>query len=369
MPFESGAISCSMFHVPRLPEDAIERFARAAAPPLHTLGNGEIRGWVGGRHWLDVPITEENARCAGYLCLSFLRAERRAPAALVRAYCRLEELALQRAEGLPFLNSRRRAEIRRAVMERLRPEMPPQLRAIPFVHLAPRGLVLAQTSTDAQRDLFAVEFFKAVGEKPEPLTPSSLAWTRRRVATDEWGRTSFSPEIPDDDSSAGAGAQFLTWLWFATEQRGGQIRTRDEGEFALALDGPLVFYREGDGAHETLVRRGAPLLSAEAKTCLLAGKTLRSARLLLARGDEEWRTTLAADRFVLRGLRLPEERGPRRAFDPASRFEERMFALDRFLEALFTWYDAFVDERTDPERWQATRREIHDWVSSRKARR
>ncbi len=356
-----------MFHVPRLPEDVIERFARCAAPPLKDLSSGEIRGWVGGRHLLDVPITEENARIAGYLRLTFLRAERRPPSALVRAYCCLEELAFKRAEGLAFLKPRQRAEIRRAVIERLLPDMPPMLRAIPFVHLPNRNLVLAQASSDAQRDLFAVEFFKAVGKKPEPVTPSTLAWLRRRALADEWPPTSFSPEIADGESGTDCGAQFLTWLWFSSEEREGRIHT-DDGEFAFALDGPLIFHREGDGAHETLVRHGAPLMSAEAKTCLLAGKMLRSAKLLLAR-DDEWRATFIADRFMIRGLRLPEERGPSRAVDPSSRFQERMLSLDRFLGVLFALFDRFADERSNIKQWKQTQREIHAWVSARKTRR
>ncbi len=369
MPFESGSISFSMFHVAgRLPDDVVERFAARAAPPLRTLGAEEIRGWVGGRHLLDVPITEENAFCAGHLRVTFLRAERKAPASLVKAQCRIEELAAQRAEGRPFLKRQQRAEIRRSVIERMLPDMPPQLRALPLVLAPESSLLLSPAMSDMQRDLLCVEFFKTTGVKLIPAGPETLARERRRADPDDWERTSLSPEIPDRDADAGPGRQFLTWLWFSAEEREGRGTEPDGGDFAFALDGPLVFQREGEGAHETLVRRGAPMVSAEAKACLLAGKTLRAARLLFARGDREWRAAFDAERFAVRGLRVPEDRTAPRSWDPATRFQERMIAAREFISMLLSLYDRFVDERNDPQRWRAAQRALQAWVAGRKTR-
>lgn len=370
MPFESGAISFSLFHVRgRLPSDAVARFAARAAPPLSELGSEEIRGWVGGRHLLDVPITEESAYQAGHLRLTFLRAERRAPAALVRAHCLMEELAAQRAAGRPWLKRQERSEIRRMVVERLLPEMPPRVRALPIL-IPPRSpWLLSPAMSEPQRDLLSVEFLKTVGVKLEPATPESLAEERGHADPSTWGPTSFSPEVPEDEADASPGRQFLTWLWFCSEEREGRGADPEGGEFAFALDGPLVFQREGEGAHETLVRRGAPLLSAEAKTCLLAGKTLRAARLIFARGDREWRAAFDADRFAVRGLRVPEDRSARKSWDPATRFQERMQAVEEFIALLLALYDGFVKERSDPRRWRATQREMQTWATQRRARR
>lgn len=370
MPFESGAISFSIFHVRGcLPPDAIARFAARAAPPLSELGVEEIRGWVGGRHLLDLPITEESAFYAGYLRLTFLQAERRAPVALVRAHCLMEELAAQRAAGRPWLKRQERAEIRRMVVERLLPDMPPRVRVLPIV-VAPRSpWLLSPAMSEPQRDLLRVEFLKAVGVKLEPATPESLARERGHADSSAWGPASFSPEVPDDEADSSPGRQFFTWLWFCSEEREGRGADPDGGEFAFALDGPLVFQREGEGAHETLVRRGAPLLSAEAKTCLLAGKTLRAARLIFARGDREWHAAFDAERFAVRGLRVPEDHASQKNWDPTSRFQQRMQAMEEFIAMLLSLYDRFVEERSDPRRWRATQREMQTWAAQRRARR
>ena len=51
------------------------------------------------------------------------------------------------------------------------------------------------------------------------------------------------------------------------------------------LEGPLTFFREGEGAHEAVLRKGTPLNSREAGTALYCGKKLKRAKLVLAEGD------------------------------------------------------------------------------------
>src|SRR5438874_968595 len=100
MSFENASVSYRMYYVEKaLPKDAVERFAKRAAPPLKSIGTEAVHGWVGGRHLLDVPITDENARYGGYLRLVLMKAERKVPMSLLRAECMLEEVAHMRAEG------------------------------------------------------------------------------------------------------------------------------------------------------------------------------------------------------------------------------------------------------------------------------
>ena len=62
MGFEKGSLSFRMFYTSRDlgPED-VKQFAAQALPPLNTLIEDEVHGWVAGRHLLDRGITEENA--------------------------------------------------------------------------------------------------------------------------------------------------------------------------------------------------------------------------------------------------------------------------------------------------------------------
>lgn len=365
MAFENGSLSFRMYYLPkRLPGNVVQAFARQAAPPLKDMLGDEINGWVGGRHLLDVPITEDNAYCGGYLRLTLMQAERRIPPSLLRAECKMEELAQLQAEKKAFLSRKARGEIRQRVTERLLPKMPPQLRGITFVYHEKRSLFYADALSERQSDAFKVGFQKTVGMAPIPVVPSTAAAERRQVDVREWAPTSFTPDVPDTEMGESIGADFLTWLWFLSEARGGIVRAGDLGQYGVIVEGPLWLVREGGGAYEIVVRHGTPTSSAEAKTGLLGGKKLRRARVTLVQDKATWRATLDAEELVVRGLKLPEIEGQ----DPIGYFQERMRLLDQFADVLLFLYDRFVDERHDPRAWQAAQKEIHQWVSGRHAR-
>lgn len=365
MGFESGSVSFRMFYLGRkLPDDHIARFAAHAAPALETLGPEPVYGWVTGRHLLDRAITEATALYGGYLRLALSRAERRIPNALLRAECMMEEIAAREASGLEFLKRQERSRIRKEVVDRLLPTMPPQLTGIPMVCGRRGEALLASALSEKQMDVFANHFHGATGIELVPLTPETAALKRKHTSVRDLGPTSFSSECPDEEVSPHIGLDFLTWLWFFSEVRGGKFETTD-GEFAVALEGPLMFVMEGTGAHEARLRRGEPLLSAEAKAALVSGKKLRRARLILAQDDRQWSAELDGQDFAFRGVKLP--RGE--ILDAQSLFQERMLLIQTLIQSVLALYDRFLDERTSTEKWKDTLREIRVWVTSRAGRR
>ena len=367
MSFENGSITFRMFYVDQaMPKDVVERFARHAAPPLKSIGTGAVSGWVGGRHLLDVPITEENAFYGGYLRLVLRKAERKVPTSLLRAECQIEEAVHLRAEGKSFVDRKTRSEIRKSVLQRLLPEMPPTLLGIPFVYDHSVRLLFAGATSEAQTDAFTFHFHHTTGLKLIPITTGTAAAKRQGVNILDWARSSFSPEVADDEMEDAPAHDFLTWVWFVAEARGGIFTSAAHGEVGVAIEGPLLITRAGDGAHEIALRKGLPTVSAEAKTALLSGKKLRRAKLLLARADEAWTCAFDADAFVCRGLKLPE---PKEALDPASRFQDRMIRLGVFQDLLFELFDRFVAERRDAKKWAVTQKQIHQWVADRSTRR
>lgn len=362
MSFESGLIGLRMCYAPKgLPDDAVERFAAHAAPPLKSLGPAPAVGWVGGRHLFDLPISDNNARFGGYLRLSLLKAERKVPASLLRAEAFLEELAFMKAEKKPFLDRKVKSNIRKQVMSRLLPQMPPTLRAIPFVHDERGGVVYVGAASEQQMDAFRVNFLAATGVDLIPVNVETVAARRRGAKVRQWAPASFSPEADDTQMENEPGQDFLTWLWFASEDRAGLFESREHGQIAVALEGPLLLERPGDGAHVIAIREGVPTVSAEAQTALMTGKKLRRAKLTLACGDDTWMTSFDADSFAFR-VKLPE---PKEVLDPASRFQERIQKLGEFRDLFFELFDQFLDDRCDEKNWAKAQKKIHQWAASR----
>ena len=364
MGFESGSITFRMFYVPKgLPKDSVERFAALTPPSLDSLGDGSITGWVTSRHLLDSNIIDETAYVAGYLRLTLLKAERKIPPALLRAECKMEELAEMAATGHTYLKRSVKSEIKQSVIERLLPEMPPTLTGIHFVYDARNELLFADASTDKQIDALTIMFNRATGVTIVPVTPLTAAFSRKSIDVRDIPATSFSQDCADADAGDNIGHDFLTWLWFFSEARGG-IMNIDGIDFAVMIDGPLTFIHEGNGAHETIVRKGTPLVSAEAKTALNCGKKLRRAKVTLARGEELWSVTMDADDFMMRGLKVPKGE----AIDPIGKFEERTLMLKLFQDTFLTFFDRFLDERADVSKWESTIKEIRTWVAEREGR-
>ncbi len=363
MSFESGSISCRAFFLPQsLPEDWLDRVAANAAPPLEYLKDEPIQGWVGGRHLLDRVITSENALYAGHIRLTLMQAERKIPPALLKAEQTMEELAELQARGVPFLNRKVRAEIKEQVVARLQPQMPPQLKGIHLVHSEATQRIYASCLSEKQLDAFQINFGRTLGFALIPAVPDHTALRRKQIEVEDLPPSSFSPELADHQVSYVIGEDFLTWLWYMSEQEKGAIPLVDSGDVTVLIEGPLTFHMEGQGAHMTVLRKGEPLMSAEAKTALVAGKKLKQARFNLVQGDAAWVCTLDADEFVIRGLKLPEEE---ERLDPLSRFQERVRKLDRFFDLFFQLYDEFLDRRRQVEEWQDEVQRIRKWVQDR----
>ncbi len=364
MSFESGALSIRMFYLNKsLPADFIQRFASSAAPPIETIGTGEISGWVTGRHMLDRVITEDSTLVSGYLRLTLMKAERIIPPALLRAECKMQELAEIQARGLHFLKRNEKSAIKKEVMARLLPQMPPTLSGIDVVCEPRSRFLYATATTDKQLDALRIQFRHATGVDIIPLTPESVAAHELKNDIRDLPPASFSPEQPDDTAEAHIGRDFLTWLWYFSEACGG-IAELDAGAFGVALEGPLHFMFEGAGAHETVLRNGQPLISAEAKTALMKGKKLKRAKVLLARENTAWKLALDADTFVCRSIQLPQDEEA----DAAGRFQERILALDTLREVLCGFYIRFLTERLNLSEWEAIREDIRKWVGDRRAK-
>jgi hypothetical protein len=352
-----------MFYVPGgLPDDALQRFAAAAAPPVHSLGRGAIDGWVTSRHLMDNHITEESATVAGYLYLYLMQAERKIPPALLRAELRMEELAEMHARGVACLRRSERAEIKKAVIDRLEPTMPPTLKGIAMVYDAQDRVAYASATSDKQLDALCLQFRNTTGANLIPIEPDSAALQRGGLHLSELVPTCFVPDFEYAGAPDSVGQDFLTWLWYASEAR--TLADVLPGDTGVMVEGPLTFEFEGAGAHETTLRKGSPMVATEAKAALLAGKKLRRAVLTMAQGEAMWTATLDADHFIFRGLKLPKGD----AMDPVGRFEERMLTLRTLREVFLSLYDHFLTLRTHPSRWEKTLADVYAWVGKRAAR-
>ena len=102
------------------------------------------------------------------------------------------------------------------------------------------------------------------------------------------------------------GQEFLAWLWFKSEERGGSIEVPERGDVVVVFEKHMLLeYGEGD-ANEKVICRGLQTELKEARAGLSLAKKPEQARIRIAWADHEFGVTLAAATFEFRNVRLPK---------------------------------------------------------------
>lgn len=163
------------------------------------------------------------------------------------------------------------------------------------------------------------------------------------------------------------GQEFVTWLWYKSEERGGTIFLPGEGDIQVVFE-KYVLLESGEGeAHEKLICRGLQAELQEARTGLLMGKKLEQARIHLVRGQYEWNFTLTAALLEFRNVRVPKTMTPaeEEAADPAAvegRILERLSMVEEAASTVNELFRMFLKLRVGPD-WEGELRKIRLWVN------
>lgn len=158
------------------------------------------------------------------------------------------------------------------------------------------------------------------------------------------------------------GREFLTWLWYKVETKGGSFM-HGKGEIGVALDDFMAFMSDEEDSQEASIRKGRPSRTAEAYTSVVSGKKMSRARIHFAQRNRAWTATIKGDSLALASVKLPEietEEGD----DPIT---ARLESLEGAFEVFGYLYRLFLDDRLD-DGWEETAREIVGWAHKQLAK-
>ena len=347
----------------KMPDDALERFADRKALPLQYVKDKEELGWVTGRHLLDTRIDAETAYMGGYLHLVLRSAQRKIPSSLLKAECKMVEFAMMEENNGAFLTSKERKKIKEEVQDRLMEEMPPSLAGTPFVYDPNNDLLYVGTFSRSKIDAFIYFFYDTGGIEPVLLSPELIAENSLGYSIDSVEPLSFSPHRAEGDEDGGLGRDFATWIWYFQDVEGGTFEVPHLGEFGIMVDGPMCFAAEGPGALESVIRKGMPTNSAEAKASLMVGKKIMKAKYIMTKEKQTWVFNLDAATFNFQAVTLPDGE----ELDLGSHFQERMYFIDTMRRAFLHLFDAFLQRVDDPGEADALTAKIHAWVDNLKS--
>jgi recombination associated protein RdgC len=174
-----------------------------------------------------------------------------------------------------------------------------------------------------------------------------------------------SKDDAEDFLSRQPGREFLTWLWFKSEERSGRIALEGQEEIGLAFVRRMVLESGAGDYSESVACQGQHALMLEGKEALRQGKKIREARLSLEIDSMEWEFTFKADLFQFQSMKLPapsEEFDENSALEEEGRLLERMFLVERAIGTMDHLFAFFMGLRLS-EGWPAEAARMEIWMN------
>jgi recombination associated protein RdgC len=163
------------------------------------------------------------------------------------------------------------------------------------------------------------------------------------------------------------GQEFLAWLWYKSEERGGSVDLPGRGDILVVFEKHMLL-EYGEGAEsEKLICRGLQTELKEARTGLVLGKKPEQARIRLGSGDYEFSMTLTAATMEFRSVRLPKTAGAGDGDgdDPDSlegQILERISLFEDGIELVNELFRMFITVRASRD-WPDELVKVRSWVN------
>ncbi len=163
------------------------------------------------------------------------------------------------------------------------------------------------------------------------------------------------------------GQEFLTWLWWKSEERGGSIELGNEGDITVAFEKHMLL-ESGEGeSSEKIICTGLQTELQEARTGLQMGKKLEQARIVITHNSHEYSFTLSGALMEYRNVRLPKtEATENDKSDNPEAIEgmilERIFLFEELVRIVNTLFGMFLKVRLGA-RWREELLKIRHWVT------
>ena len=162
------------------------------------------------------------------------------------------------------------------------------------------------------------------------------------------------------------GREFLTWLWFKTEERDGMVSVPGFGDVELRFIRRLVL-ESGEGEYtESVVCQGQHADLKEGKEAVRQGKKIKEARISLSRDAAKWEFTFKADTFQFQSLKLPvpTDLEADEEEDKSGRILERLYLIETAIKTVDDLFAQFLALRL-ADAWPGEVERMTKWAEAR----
>ena len=160
------------------------------------------------------------------------------------------------------------------------------------------------------------------------------------------------------------GNEFLTWLWFAIDNRMAIPKNPDTQPTELQVGNRMVLENYRNEAVERVTIRGDQAGLEEGKLALRKGAVVTEVNLICKSGHEEWQFTIKGESLNLSGLKTPET-GPVEAGEEIEgRALESVYLIERAVALVSKLYEEFIELRIG-DTWESDAAAgIRRWIAA-----
>ncbi len=291
-------------------------------------GEEKSLGWTGFDNVLDTDFEYANYSIADYIVYSLRIDRRTVPPALLKLNVLKAEKEFLAEKGLKKLYKGQREDIRETVRSGLLNRAQPVPSFYEICWSVSGKWLLLGSLTEKVNDEFKDLFKRSFDLSLSHFVP--------------WDTESVISDIPLP------GREFLTWLWFKSEERGGSIMLPGKGDIEVIFLQKMVL-ESGEGEYaETVACRGLHADLDEGKSALRKGKKVTEARIRLGVGNDQSEFTFKADTFSFQSLKLPVPTDDEEE-DRDGKILERIYLLEVAMRTMEQLFDLFLAKRLSRE--------------------
>ncbi|NTW07025.1 MAG: recombination-associated protein RdgC [Syntrophaceae bacterium] len=352
-----GNFSFARFHVEgQLPQaflNFVNNRIKANSFRETTKSTEEKRlGWVSVTDVLDADFESANYVLGDYLIFS-LRIDRKIiPPKLMKIKVMEEERQFLAESGKDRINK----QIANGIRDKVKLELLSKLDPVPSFYdvcwALGQNTVYFSSLSDKVADDFVDLFKKTFSLSLIRLLPEDNQQIAQKIA---------EAAVKKEDTAL-IGREFMTWLWFKSEERNGRISLPPNDEVELNFLKRIVL-EAGEGEYsQGVVCHGIHAELKEGKEAIRQGKKVKEAGLKLMQNQNEWEFALKADNFYFQSLKLPMADWQESDDDPSGKMLERIYLIENAAKAIDQLYNLFLKIRFSPQWDEKELKSLAKWL-------
>ena len=305
-------------------------------------------GWVSLTDILDNDFEKANYALGDYLIFS-LRIDRKLISPkLMKIKLMEEERRFLAQNGKNRINKAMAAGIK----DKVKLELLTRLDAIPSFYDVCWGV--------GQKTIYFSSLAEKVVDDFADMFKKTFALNLRPFSPQENNLITKNPESADTASLTSR--EFLTWLWFKSEERNGRINTTGTKEVELNFFKKIVL-EAGEGEYsQGVVCHGIHAEHKEGKEAIRQGKKVKEAGIKLIHDKNEWEFILKADSFHFQSLKLPVTDWQDNEEDQSGILLERIYLIEEAVKTIDSLYDSFLQIRYSPQWEEKEKKLMTKWL-------